>query len=87
MTMPPSDPFYAKRRLPFPEHISLAQSGGKRIGLFLLLIAALLCAAATYYSLVVRGLALGTPEVLTPGFGCFYFCVRFFLAMRPRLHS
>lgn len=84
MNPPWPDPPFVKRRLPFPEQISLLKGGGRRLGVFLLAIAALLCAGATYYALAVRGLAPATPEVLAPGFGAVYFGLRFFMAVRPR---
>lgn len=87
MSLSPSDPPFAKRRLPFPEQISLAQSGRKRVGLFLLLIAAMLCVGAAYYALKVRGLGVSAPEFLAPALGCVYFGLRVFLAVRPRPNS
>lgn len=85
-TSPPGPP-YAKRRLPFPQQISLVQSGAKRLVLFLLAIAALLCCGAVYYALIVRGLAVSSAEVLAPGFGAAYFLLRLFFELRPRPNS
>ena len=84
--LPPGPP-YAKRRLPFPDQISLVQSGAKRLVLFLLAIAAMLCCGAVYYALSVRGLAISSAEVLAPGFGAGYFLLRLFFALRPRPNS
>ncbi len=87
MTASPPGPPYVKRRLPFPEQISLVQSGAKRLVLFLLAVAALLCCGAVYYALIVRGLAVSSAEVLAPGFGAAYFLLRLFFALRLRPNS
>lgn len=73
----------ARKRLPFEEPLKPFGSS-RRLGLFLLVAAALSCGAAAYYFHVVRDLALTRPHVLGPVFGAAYFTLRALMTLRPR---
>jgi len=78
-------PPIARKRLPFEQELRPFSGAKSLLSVYIYLVLALCCAAASYYMGAIRGLPLDTPHVVAPAAGALYFTLRFFLMAWPRI--